>query len=92
MNTPDLTKSDHVATWADPVSVSDKNTSLTTISDSQEAYRFLMNRWPGIKGPAFARARRASMAALSGKGSGEEARSCFIAACLASDCLIRAEP
>jgi hypothetical protein len=89
MNNPETNDAGHDGTWGAAVSVTSRNTSIVTICGPAEAYDFLMHRWPGVKGAAFAKAKRAATTALTRRGTGAEARACFVAACLAADCLIR---
>ncbi|MCF6371076.1 DUF982 domain-containing protein [Rhizobium halophilum] len=77
--------------WGGSVSAVARNTALQAIKGPADAHDFLCNRWPGIRGPAFAKAKRAAIAAISGRTSPEEARAAFIAACLQADCLVRTD-
>lgn len=86
-----IVKIDFSQSWAGAVSAAARNTTVQVISGPADAYDFLCNRWPGPRGPAFAKARRAAMGALSGGCPAEDARSAFIAACLQADCLVRAD-
>lgn len=86
-----MVKIDFSKSWAGSVSAVARDTSLQVISGPADAYDFLCNQWPGPRGPAFAKARRAAMGALTGGYPAEDARSAFIAACLQGDCLVRAE-
>lgn len=48
--------------------------------DVEGAARFLVNRWPEVKGSAYREAALACREAMSGTGSAEDAREALIAA------------
>lgn len=77
--------------WQPAVTAVARNTSLVTVSGAEEGLDFLTDKWPGIRGVAFARARRAVMGAVSGTVSAGEARRAFLLACENAGCLVRSE-
>ncbi|WP_371833436.1 DUF982 domain-containing protein [Ferirhizobium litorale] len=52
-----------------------------TVTNTEDAARYLLSRWEGEKGPAHRAAREACLGVLAGVRDPEESRTAFIAAC-----------
>jgi hypothetical protein len=76
--------------WSKPVTIKPANAGFKTITNTEEASRFLLNHWPTRGGEMHLDARRVFIAVLSGKRRQEDARAAFIKAAQEAAILIRA--
>lgn len=60
------------ARWTPPVKIGN-----ASIIGPLEAHHFMMNSWPSVKGPQFALAHMAILAALDERQTPQEARASF---------------
>ena len=76
--------------WSKPVTIKPANAGFKTITNTEEASRFLLNHWPTRGGEMHLDARRVFIAVLSGKRRQDDARAAFIKAAQEAAILIRA--
>jgi Protein of unknown function (DUF982) len=91
MTGDDMLRVNFETTWDPAVTAVARNTTLVTVDGPASGFDFLRNKWPGARGVAFAKARRAAMGAMSGTVSAGDARRAFILACEDAGCLVRSE-
>ncbi|WP_097142179.1 DUF982 domain-containing protein [Rhizobium subbaraonis] len=63
---------------------------IRDITSTEEAARFLLERWPVEPGPAHLKARIACLSVLEGKRQPDHAREAFVAAAEEAGILVRA--
>ena len=80
-----------IESWGASVSVVGSNTVVTRIESAVDALDFMNTEWPGARGAGFAKARLIVLNAIAGQHDPQEARSAFLKACSAADCVIRTE-
>ncbi|MDI7924619.1 DUF982 domain-containing protein [Ferirhizobium litorale] len=67
--------------WSKPVTFRVGPGLTFTVTNTEDAARYLLDRWSGEAGPAHKMARQACLDVLAEGLEPEEARSAFIAAC-----------
>lgn len=71
--------------WSKPVTFRIGPGTTFTVTNTEEAARYLVKRWPGETGPAQRAARETCLAVLAGIREPEDARTAFIIACEESE-------
>jgi hypothetical protein len=75
--------------WTRDVKIETRRAHFETIENTEEALRFLVERWPGRGGDLHLEARRICLSVLAGKSPIEDARIAFIRAAQEAKMLVK---